>query len=144
MTTEKKATAANNSNDAAKTNFKTKNGNVSNAELLRNLEAAEKVEKIDMESLNSGMLELKEGDIINCAFVGFEKMVDKEGEEYTACKLLFKDGSTKINADKVLVSSMERWQAKNPDAEAVVIRIICKGIKKGDKGNYKELEIYSF
>lgn len=124
--------------------YNTAKGPISQDTLFTAIENAESLENVDFIPLNSNMLELKEGDVINCAFTGFETLHDKEGNPYTAARLLFKDGSAKTNADKVLISTMEKWQAKNPGSDTCIIRIVCRGTRKGDRGAYKDLEIFSF
>lgn len=117
---------------------------LSNSDLLKRIENAESSEAKEFIPLNNfEVLELVDGETINCAFVGFETMKTKTGKEYTAVKLLFSDGKIKLNADKVLVSTMTKWSTDNAGLTPVV-RVICKGLKAGANGEYKDLEIYIF
>lgn len=122
--------------------------------LLTALEQIDEKDTAEMIEASSDYMKFEEGNPVACIVTGFTEIANTYGKAgdpptITAVQLWAKDEEGKarpyINADKVFVSTckrlMEKANAKGLDA--VGIKVVNRGEKKGDNGTYKDLAIYT-
>lgn len=122
------------------------------AELIAALKESKKVATSDMKSLTSNYLNFDDAraeqktDEFNLVFAGFGTIKDQTSGNEKRCARLFNEAGEELNnADIVMLNSMDKWQAKNPGVDAVVIRVIYTGEKiKTENGTYRKLNIVHF
>lgn len=128
---------------------------VQNAEFVKAMKEAKNVDTADLRELTGAafidfdkLREKHKTNQFHFAFVGFTPYQDKKtGEEKEVVKLITEEGDEVLNSDAVMLSSMRKWQDKNPGAETVIIRVTYNGETKttaDGKGSYRLLQIHSF
>lgn len=79
----------------------------------------------------------EKGEAVKVIFLGVKEInkMNSETEKVMALRFLMEDGSTKTNADRVLVSTCKDLEAPKP------LSITWVGNKKSPKGSYKLFEV---
>lgn len=128
---------------------------IENAEEIALLARVKENPTSDMKELTGSVFlnfdeyrEKKKANEFNFVFKGFGTFEDKQtGEVRETVRLIDEDGANFENSDAVMLSTMRKWKAANPDAEAVVIRVGYKGEKvktQDGAGSYRKLTIHSY